>query len=635
MLCPQCGKEVPEGVYACPDCGMLLRRSGDQEEGLMAMRQGRRSASPDASRNRRLNRQGAGRQAESMPPLDATAPIAAFESGVFEADGTPLQTIRNDRTARSVYGDTMRDTAYTKRQSRGKSPVDKRMVNWMKVLVAGIVLLLGLIAGGYLYLKRSDNGQRILARMGRDASSTALWEVGEEALDTGAVDAAINYFEKAWAQDGDENINVDNLLLLGSAYEAAGRMDDAETLYTKIYQEIVPSAPDAYRNVIRIMQAQNRLAEAAELMATAASMTGLNTFATQRTELLPLPPTVSLIAGYYTEKKSVSVESPEGYEVYYTFDEEAELPGEGTLVEGPLLLDEGVWDLRAVTVNGELVSDPLKASYKIFMPTPQTPRCSLAPGTYRQRQKIRLWPGLDNVPTRDTPEGDKETDITIYYTIDGSNPDADSPIYVDGEPFALPGGKVTLKALAVNGYGKAGNMLEVGYKIEAKPYPLTAFSMEDVIPGIALNSTTREEFIEVHGQPESTEEITVPGFDTGCERHNYPWGHATFNRTNRGLLLVELYFTSQFAGPRNTSVGMTENEVIGKFRDMGQVASASGNRGLYQNDSGKGKLYRQEDGTSIVRYLLELADGASWQLEYHAGRSGVVDSICMTYLPVG
>ena len=30
---------------------------------------------------------------------------------------------------------------------------------------------------------------------------------------------------------------------------------------------------------------------------------------------------------------------------------------------------------------------------------------------------------------------------------------------------------------------------------------------------------------------------------------------------------------------------------------MGQVESPSGNRGLYDNDTGKGKIYLMEDGT--------------------------------------
>ena len=55
-----------------------------------------------------------------------------------------------------------------------------------------------------------------------------------------------------------------------------------------------------------------------------------------------------------------------------------------------------MWNLRAVAVSGELVSDPLSASYKVFMPSPQIPGYSLAPGTYEKRQRIWLRPGKEN-----------------------------------------------------------------------------------------------------------------------------------------------------------------------------------------------------------------------------------------------
>ncbi|MGN1020255.1 MAG: hypothetical protein ACI4O7_07750, partial [Aristaeellaceae bacterium] len=70
-----------------------------------------------------------------------------------------------------------------------------------------------------------------------------------------------------------------------------------------------------------------------------------------------------------------------------------------------------------------------------------------------------------------------------------------------------------------------------------------------------------------------------------------------------------------------------------RFRDMGQVESPSGNRGLYETDSGKGKIYLQEDGTKIIRYQAETADGHTWQLDYNLNTAGTVVSIDMLYIP--
>lgn len=382
------------------------------------------------------------------------------------------------------------------------------------------------------------------------------------------------------------------------------------------------------------MQANDRGPEAAELMLLAYEKTGLVTFRNQRTELLPMSPTVDLVAGYYEEKKTITLTSPQGYDIYYTFDETAELPYDGVKYEGPITFDEGDYSLRAVCVSGDLVSDPLSAVYKVYMPSPQTPRASLAPGTYKQRQRLWLKPGLENEKTSKTPADDKETDITIYYTIDGSTPDIDSPIY-DGVKFALPGGRVTLKAVAVNGYGKASNTLEITYKIETGPFPLTAYSVsDDVVNGIKLYETTRESFQQTYGEGNGMEEVMLGGISDVCQKYLYNWGYATMAKTKSGWVLAELYFTdSTFKGPRSTGIGNTEDAVVGKFRDMGQVTSPSGNRGLYETDSGKGKIYVQEDGTKIIRYQADTADSHTWQLDYHLNTSGTVDYIDMLYIP--
>lgn len=41
------------------------------------------------------------------------------------------------------------------------------------------------------------------------------------------MDGAIDMFLRAIELDGEDEVNVDGMLLLGSAYEAAGRMEEA------------------------------------------------------------------------------------------------------------------------------------------------------------------------------------------------------------------------------------------------------------------------------------------------------------------------------------------------------------------------------------------------------------------------
>ena len=630
MLCPHCGSYADEKDVLCPGCGALLSQEDgeEREEGVRAIRQGRRDKTPPtAARHASAGKAGASRIYVDASARDTgrEAPLYA-DPQVFNADGTPLAT-GYDRPAKTLYGDTTRQqtTVNPSGRRRTRHPVSRHMINWAHVLIGVMVLAVLAALGAYLFLTRTPEGQKVMARLGKEADSAAMWEVGEEILDTGDIDRAILMMEQAMEADGTENINVDGLLLLGSAYEAAGRVDEAEALYRRIYTDIVPSAPDAYRNVIRILLASGRESEAAELMQAAYTATGLTSFRQQRTDLLPQQPTVDLTAGYYTEKKTIALSSPQGYDVYYTFNDEAQLPQDGTLYTEPLFLDEGVWNLRAVAVSDELVSDPLSASYKVFMPSPQVPGYSLAPGTYEKRQRIWLRPGKEN---------EKDTDITIYYTIDGSEPDADSPVYT-GEPFYLPGGNVTLKAVAVNGYGKASNTLNVGYKITGVTAPKKSYTVEDTANGLKLYSTTREQFQQAYGESSQVEEVWLSGFDEACQKHTYSWGYATMTRIKTGWVLAELYFTtSQFSGPRSTGIGNTESEVVGKFRDMGQVESPSGNRGLYQMDNGgRGKIYKQEDGGKIIRYQARTADSHTWQLDYILNASGVVVAIDMLYVP--
>jgi hypothetical protein len=647
MLCPDCNTYAAEDDIVCPRCGKLLDRQATEEEELMSFRQGRHL--------RKLQ--------EELPPPPAmpgsTGASRSFEDirprETAEATGAVYSRRENLANTGRFYGledglidnapmsygvsETPTVMAVSHRNSRSKRGLRmKRLINWAWVLISAVVLVIALAIGTYVFLTKTPTGQVIMARMGEDATSAAMWQVGQEYLHTGDIDKAIEYFLIARQKDEEaKEPKVTGLLELGSAYEANGQLVEAEAVYAHIYTEIVPSAPEAYRAQARVLQAQGRLADAAALLNDAYKATGVAAFRSQRLDILPDLPTTSVVPGYYNAAQKVELLQGQDCEIWYTLDKFAVLPEGGILYEEPLEFSEGEHALRAVAVNGDLVSDPMIANYQIYLPTPLQPDSNLAPQTYTKRRTVSLRPGklsdedLEKNPgyaaTLDDPVAQT---ITIYYTIDGSQPDKDSPIW-DGTPIQLgtTGGYVTLKALSVNGYGKQGNTLEVKYKFDVNPGHKKVYSVEDTIDDLKLGATTREAFRTKYGDGTGPQMITINTVEGECEQYTYSWGHAAFMKVKTGWVLAELYFTGNFAGPRDTKIGMAETKITGQFRDYGQVTGATGiKRGLYyENEDKQAVISILPGGSKVIYYRTGTADGHVWQLEYNINTSGTCESI--------
>ena len=647
MLCPDCNTYAAEDDIVCPRCGKLLDRQATEEEELMSFRQGRHlrkvqdelpppPAMPGST--------GASRSFEDIRPRETAEATGAVYSRRENLANTGRYYGLEDGlidNAPMSYGvsETPTVMAVSHRNSRSKRGLRmKRLINWAWVLISAVVLVIALAIGTYVFLTKTPTGQVIMARMGEDATSAAMWQVGQEYLHTGDIDKAIEYFLIARQKDEEsKKPNVTGLLELGSAYEANGQLVEAEAVYAHIYTEIVPSAPEAYRAQARVLQAQGRLADAAALLNDAYKATGVAAFRSQRLDILPDLPTTSVVPGYYNAAQKVELLQGQDCEIWYTLDKFAVLPEGGILYEEPLEFSEGEHALRAVAVNGDLVSDPMIANYQIYLPTPLQPDSNLAPQTYTKRRTVSLRPGklsdedLEKNPgyaaTLDDPVAQT---ITIYYTIDGSQPDKDSPIW-DGTPIQLgtTGGYVTLKALSVNGYGKQGNTLEVKYKFDVNPGHKKVYSVEDTIDDLKLGATTREAFRTKYGDGTGPQMVTINTVEGECEQYTYSWGHAAFMKVKTGWVLAELYFTGNFAGPRDTKIGMAEAKITGQFRDYGQVTGATGiKRGLYyENEDKQAVISILPGGNKVIYYRTGTADGHVWQLEYNINTSGTCESI--------
>lgn len=608
MVCKHCGNVLPDGAVACDQCGTPVKYR-EREGGIGAYRQGKDDSRPAAR---------SGSAAHRDPSLGEAEDAVRYAAPREESGGRP-GTRKGTPLPASAAGQAQRA-----RQAPRRAP-HRMMVNWAMVFAVLVVLLVFALIGGYVFLKVTDAGQLILARMGREADATALWAYGQELLDQGHVARAIETYEKAYAQEPEREDLYDRLIQMADAYEAAGRAADAERIYTQMYTEVDQENTYAYREMMRILENQGRKMELASFLSLAYENTKDAYFRRQRTDLLPSTPTVSEEAGTRKAEQDVELLSAEDYDIYYILGDEGSLPEDGTKYTEPIHLSEGTVIIRAVAVSSDLVSDEMRVQYTIRLPSPLAPLTSLAPGTYEKRQ--RIW--LKHNPSEEEQLLSKKTNrtedenerlrrlsnVTIYYTIDGQTPTSNSPIF-DGEPFYLPGGSCVLKAVSVNGYGKVSNILERTYKVNIpfKRY----FNESDGFSDFELLKTTRDAFVRKFGTPRAENPVEDTAVLGSAVQLDYNWGYARFMMSESGNVLYAFESSGSVTGPRKTRIGMGEKDLTELYRDMGQAHDQNGDRSLYfDKAAGYAKKYHLDDTHDRIDYAYFRKDNGTVILSYY------------------
>ena len=668
MICKKCGSYVKDDALTCERCGTFQDADSfrlSSAGGVKAMRQGRASAQtitlPPRSNEVRtygdyetLPGQPDGLRQGSMGRRASQSDAAG--SRPTEHRGVPLNKHQNIHDVKSRHK---------------KSKPDKHSrTNWALIILILILLAILAVIGYMLYMSESDEGHRITARKlvleatpehfelavtkdplqleaqeelmreWGDIPAKTYWEVGEEYLNDGDMNTAITAFTLADIMDPE---NYDGLLLKASTYEMLGDQQAAEELYLYLCNEVSVFRTEAYTALIRIYQAQERRPEAADMMKLAYENTERENFRLQREDYIPESPQVNLVAGRYeisAMKEDILITSPQGYDVYYTTDDEAILPEEGTFADdGVIVPVEGSIRIRAVCVSGDLVSDPLSVSYTFYYPTPPAPKSNLAPNTYKKLYSVELRPGKVEGLTK-KEQAEMEANLTYYYTIDGSTPTEESPIY-DGTPIQMPSGRVTLKAICVNQYGKMSSTLEVGYKFEVAPYLKPMYGMkdnaidfsDDLFGGFELNKTTQEEFEKTFGKAKSVLDTTYLHLPNQARHLEYDWGYAVFILNNNAWQLVRVEMLSGFTStPRGVQLGASLTEITDAYKDFGQVKSPNGTRGLYYDYPRVGQHLITEEGVEYVQYTAHTLESKMWVLQYWLDH-GRVKKITHFYQP--
>ncbi len=650
MICKKCGSFVPDDRFTCDRCGTFQDAESfraKRDTGVKAIRQGRAS-----SREMML-------PPKNGPEIKEYGDYDGYTTGTLRQGGSMRrQTAHGHTGSTPVYKNkpvAAKDGFPPVRQEQNRTTqVHHSNINWALIGLIAVLMCIAAGIGFYLYMNESDEGHLITARklvLESDASqyelavskdpllleqqeellrtwnsvpSTSFWAAAEAYLNDGDLLTALKGFTIADILDPN---NYDGLLLQASTYEMLGDVTSAEAIYNRLYKEVSAVRSEAYTALIRIYQEQERRPEAADIMLIAYQNTKRENFRLLREDYIPESPQVNLVAGRYeisAMKEDILLTSPQGYDVYYTTDDAAVLPEEGTLVtDGIIQPVEGSIRIRAVAVSGDLISDPLSVSYTFFYPTPPAPKSNLAPNTYKKLYSVELRPGkVEGFSKKEQAE--MEANLTYHYTIDGSIPTEDSPIF-DGTPIKLPSGRVTLKAICINQYGKMSSTLEVGYKFEVAPYPKSMYGMkdnainfeDDSFGNFELNKTTQYEFESTFGQAKSVTDTVYPFMEGEAHLLEYSWGNAIFVHTGNLWQLVKVEMTSGFTStPRGIGLGATLEEVTSAYKDFGQLTSPDGTRGLYFAFPNVGQYLIAEDGSRYVQYTAHTLESKMWVLQY-------------------
>ncbi len=624
MICPNCGRELPDTARICPGCSAVQRvfkrrhADADLPEPGEPVRVTRRVA-PQQSETKHQRDNDAQSRGDRQEQIRAEKKqVQAGDRMGYGAEnfyaqmpiGLSKQAARQQEQARQVR--RAPDRIYRKIDARPAmmDPPIYRKSHKRLLRVVFIIVLIALFVGsaGAYMLFQTESGQHMMATWGWEIARTdAYVTLGRELLEQAYFTRSLEMLSVAVER---EPQNVDALVLMGQAYTELGQIEEAKAIYQSLIDEIAPAHPSAYRNLIKILQSEGYNAEALALMKTASeNASSTQEFAVMLREYTPEAPKFSWEEGRYNEEKDLTISVPEGQTVYYTID--GTDPSEAGLVYKPgtvIHIPEGKMTVKAIgfTQDGT-PSEQIEGIYTVIIPTPAAPKSNYASGVYKKAPKVTLRPGS---------EDKKENDmiVAIYYTLDGRQATTESTLYT--EPIQLPIGDSRLRAIAVASNGKVSYEMNVTYKVEGNLKNM--FGSKDTFKNMELYKTGYKTFSNNWGKPSSYEMLPEEEWyspDMESYEAVYSWGVARFCiKTKDGSPVLYYLDTtnSKMTAPRTTRVGMDAETVLSKYRDLGQAAlDSDGNRLLYNYNSGNyqfGTYRREADGNYAIHYYYPIGD---------------------------
>ena len=618
MICPNCGRELPDTARVCPGCSavqrVFKRRHADVDLPDPTQARVERRVQPEGTEARHRRAQSA-----DTRPGTVSTPEKPQRKNVIKHDvsgdshvpvGLHKQAAREQAHVRHVrHAPNHLRRKVDAQPAMMHPPIYQKSHKVLRRIIFVILLITLFVctAGGYL-LFQTENGQRMMAQWDWEVANTSAYiTLGREYLEQAYFTRALEKLTVAVDREPD---NVDALVLMAQAHTELGNIGEAKRIYTSLIEDIAPAHPSAYRKLIEIYEKEEYHAEALALTRRAEEATGANEFTVMLREKTPTKPTLSQNEGKYTNEIDVQITVPEGQTVYYTTD--GTDPSESGLVYKPgtkIHVAEGKMTIKAIgfTANGT-PSEQVTANYTVIIPTPAAPKANVKSGEYKYSPKVSLRSGDDKETSLNT-----SPIVAFYYTLDGRQATTESTLYT--EPIQIPIGDSTLRAIGVAENGKISYEMKVTYKVTGNLKKM--FNSSDTFKNMELYKTGYKTFTKNWGAPDSYELLPEEQwYDPEMESYEavYSWGTARFvmNKSGNPVLYALDTANAKMTAPRSTKIGMSGADVMEKFRDLGHPdLDAEGNRLLYNWNSAGTQFgtYRYEgNGTHAIHYYYPVGD---------------------------